>query len=390
VTLPGTRRDIVAPAGLFLGFGVIAASWVSRIPAVQADLALGVTRLGLALLGLPVGAVVASVFVPRLVRGDGRNIVVAAMPAAALSLAVPGLATDLLGLTAALVVFGVATGALDVSLNTYASHLERALGRSIFGRLHGMWSLGALAGAGIGTAAAAGHVSPRTHFVFTGLALAAATAPLLPLLRGAGTTPSAESHHERGWSRDPAVVAFAAVALAGLIVEVAASDWGGVFVRTVVDGGATASAAAFAVFAALHLLVRLLGDRFVNRDSRSGLLVVALAISAAGMLLLATSTTTAVAYVSLAVIGAGVSLVFPVALAGAGQIAGVSSAAGVATAAGTSYVGWAATPPVIGVLAGAVGLRVALLVPAALALAALVVLARGRRDDTSPMHTGSG
>lgn len=388
MTQPGTRRELVAPAGLFVGFGVIAASWVSRIPAVQSDLALDATRLGLALLGLPVGAVVASVLVPRLVRGDGRSVVVAAMPAAALSLAIPGLATGLLSLIGALVVFGVATGALDVSLNTYASHLERAVGRSIFGRLHGMWSLGALLGAGVGTAAAAGHVSPRTHFVGVGIVLAVATAVLLPRLRPAAA--SGESHPHRGWSRDATVVAFATVALAGLVVEVAAADWGGVFVHTVVGGGGTASAAAFAVFAALHLVVRLVGDRFVNRDARTGLLAVALGVSAAGTVLLASSTTTAFAYVSLAVIGAGVSLVFPVALAGAGQIAGVSSAAGVATAAGTSYVGWAATPPLIGLLAGAAGLRVALLLPAVVALVALAVLGRASRRRAGAMHTGCG
>jgi uncharacterized membrane protein YedE/YeeE len=68
--------------------------------------------------------------------------------------------------------------------------------------------------------------------------------------------------------------------------------------------------------------------------------------------------------------------VFPVALAGAGQIAGVSSASGVATAAGSSYIGWAATPPLIGVLAGAVGLRAALLVPAAVAMAGVLALRR--------------
>jgi MFS family permease len=373
-----------------LAFGVLSATWITRIPAMQADLGLGATRLGVALLGLPIGAVVASVLVPRLIQDDGRRTVVAAMPMAGVSLVVPGLADGLPSLAAALVLFGVTTGAVDVSLNTYASHLERRLARSIFGRLHGMWSLGALAGAGIGTAAAAGHVSPRTHFAVAGVVLALVSAPLLLMLRDAGDGTPAAPRRERGWSRDPAVVVFAVVALAGLIVEVAAADWGGVFIRTVIGGGAAASAAAFAVFAALHLLVRLVGDRFVDRHARTGLLVVALATSAGGMVLVALSTTTLLAYAGLAAVGAGVSLVFPVAVAGAGQVEEVSNAAGVATAAGTSYIGWAATPPAIGVIAGLVGLRTALLVPAALAIAALAMLVRRRRPSTDPRHTGSG
>lgn len=385
----GPGRDLLAPSALFLTFGFVAASWVSRIPAVQADLGLSTTRLGVALLGVPVGAVAASVLVPRLARHGARMVVIVASPTAAASLAAPGFAEGLASLTAALVLFGATTGALDVSLNTYASHLEAALGRSIFGRLHGMWSLGALIGAGVGTAAAAGHVSPQTHFAVLAAVLAVATVPLLPMLASWGGG-DVEAAAGRGWSRDPAVVAFAVVALAGLIVEVAASDWGGVFVRTVIGAGPAASAAPFAVFAALHLLVRLVGDRFVDREERSRLLGVALVTSAAGMVLLAVSPTTAIAYLSLAVVGAGVSLVFPVALAGAGQIEGVSRAAGVATAAGTSYIGWAATPPAIGFVAGAVGLRVALLIPAALAIAALGLLVRRDRRIPRPGHTGSG
>ena len=373
MTVAGLRRDTIATAGLFFAFGVLAASWISRIPAIQASLGLSALHLGLALLGLPAGSVAASLLVPRVAPHSSRPVVVGAMPAAAVTLVLPALARNAPALALALVAFGAAHGALDVALNTHASHLERSTARSIFGRLHGMWSLGALVGAGVGTAAAAAGVVPRTQFAVTATVTAVATAPVLPLLaHDAGE--QVDRSARRGWSRHPGVVVFAMVALAGLVVEVAAADWGGVFVRTVVKAGPAASAAPFAVFAGLHLLVRLIGDRFVNRDARETLLTVALATAAVGMTLLAVSTTTPFAYASLALVGAGVSLVFPVALAGAGQIAGVSSASGVATAAGASYVGWAATPPLIGVLAGAVGLRLALLLPAGLALVAVIAV----------------
>lgn len=376
MTDAGLRRDVVAAAGLFFALGVLAASWISRIPAIQDDLGLGSARLGLALLGLPIGAVAASVIAPRLAHDNGRTLVRSSMPMTAVALTLPGLAVGLTSLTLALVAFGAATGALDVSLNTHASHVERMLGRSIFGRLHGMWSVGAFIGAGAGTLAAAGGVTPRTQFLVTAAVVAVGTVPLLvPLTSASAGTPTAEPV-ARGWSRHPGVIALAVVALAGLVVEVAAADWGGVFVRTVVRAGPAASAAPFAVFSGLHLTVRLIGDRFVNRDSRASLLAVALTVSAVGMVLLAVSTTTVFAYISLGLVGAGVSLVFPMALAGAGQVVGVSSARGVATAAGTSYIGWAATPPLIGLMAGAVGLRVALLMPAVLALIAVVVVHR--------------
>jgi hypothetical protein len=250
-----------------------------------------------------------------------------------------------------------------------------------------MWSVGALVGASLGTGAAAVGISPRTQFVVTASVMAAGITPLLGLLSSDAVGDAAASAAP-GWSRHPRVIAFAAVALAGLVIEVAAADWGGVFVRTVTGGGAAASAAPFAVFAGLHLTVRLVGDRFVNRDARAFLLTVALLISAAGMVLLAASRTTLFAYISVGLVGAGVSLVFPVALAGAGQIAGVSSASGVATAAGTSYVGWAATPPLIGFIAGVSSLRLALLVPAVVALLAVITMQRQPTRRRPRCHTG--
>lgn len=385
----GARRDVVAAAGLFFAFGVLSATWISRIPAIAARLDLGPARLGLALLGLPVGSVAASLLVPRLVHGNARGLVMVGMPLTAAGLVLPGFAADLPTLAVALAGFGAASGVLDVSLNTHAAHVERALARSVFGRLHGMWSLGALVGAGGGTAAAAGSVSPRTHFLLTAAVVGVGTVPLLTRLMREPVHGDGGSTAHRGWSRDRAVVVFAVVALAGLVMEVAAGDWSGVFVRTVVGAGPAASAAPFAVFSVLHLTVRLVGDRFVTRGSRESLLTVALGLSAAGMILFVVSTTTVFAFLSIALVGAGVSLVFPMALAGAGQVRGVSSANGVATAAGTSYAGWAAAPPLIGLLAGAVGLRLALLLPVALAIAAAVALHRRPGRPGSPRcHTG--
>ena len=376
VTHAALRHPTVPVAGLFLAFGVLNASWITRIPAVQAELGLGSMQLGLALLGLPLGAVTASLLAPRLLHDNGRSLVLVSMPVSSLALALPGAAGNMVTLTAALAAFGLATGVLDVSLNTHASHVERLLDRSIFGRLHGMWSLGAFVGAGIGTAAAAGGVSPQLQFLLTAAVVAVATVPSLTRLSSATAATQVKEDVAKGWSRHPGVISLAVVALAGLVVEVAAADWGGVFVRTVIGAGATASAAPFAVFTGLHLLVRLVGDRFVDRDARAALLTVALSVSAIGMTLLAVSTTTLFAYVSLGLVGASVSLVFPMALAGAGQIAGVPSASGVATAAGTSYIGYSVTPPLIGLIAAGTSLRVALLLPAVLAAIAAVVVRR--------------
>jgi hypothetical protein len=80
------------------------------------------------------------------------------------------------------------------------------------------------------------------------------------------------------------------------------------------------------------------------------------------------------ALVGLAVAGAGVGLVVPVAFAAAGSVEGVPAGSGVATAAGVSYAGWTTAPPVIGGLAAVAGLRVGLLLPLILAAVAALTL----------------
>jgi MFS family permease len=72
--------------------------------------------------------------------------------------------------------------------------------------------------------------------------------------------------------------------------------------------------------------------------------------------------------------GLGLSIVIPVLFSAAGRIAGVPQAHALAAVSGVTYVGFLAGPPVIGFLAEAIGLGVALLAPAALILLTAVLI----------------
>ncbi|HET7530626.1 MAG TPA: MFS transporter [Mycobacteriales bacterium] len=373
----GRRRGAVVLGALFLALGAVGASWVSRIPSVQDDLGLSPGVLGLTLLGVPVGSVGASLLLPRLLRGDGRAVVAVASPLAALSLIPAGWSAGPATLALSLTAFGAATGALDVALNTYGVALERALGRSVFARLHAMWSLGAFVGAGVGAGFAALGWSPGGHFAVVAGAVLVLSVVLVSRLPHLATAPARDAPRA-GWTVDRGVLVLAAAAVAALVVEVTAADWGGVFVRHELAAGSTTASAAFAVFTLLHFVVRVAGDRVIDRVRRRRLLVAGLAGAAAGMAVVAVSPSVWVAFVGLAAAGASVALVFPVAVAGAGQVAGVLAGAGVATAAGTAYVGWSVTPAAVGGIASVAGLRVALLLPVAASVAAVMLL-RPRR-----------
>ena len=72
-----------------------------------------------------------------------------------LSTVAPGLAWSVPVLCAALLVFGAATGAVNVAANTLGVQVEARLGRPLLSGLHAGFSLGGLAGALLGGAAAA-------------------------------------------------------------------------------------------------------------------------------------------------------------------------------------------------------------------------------------------
>jgi MFS family permease len=381
---------------VFFILGLVGSSWVSRIPALSSALNLSSGSLGLALLGLPLGSIVASLSMPRLVhRFGGWRPALALVPLAGLTLVPPALAGGVPSLFAALIGLGATTGGVDVAMNAHGVLLERLAGRSLFGRLHAMWSLGAFTGAGLGALLAAAGVSPVVHFALVGGAAVVAAAllgraPTMPVhatpgpdvvLQSATAPDSAPSTPagRSGWSRDRRVVALSLIALAGFIVEVVAADWGGVFLRRDLAAGAGVAAGTYAAFALPHFLVRALGDPLVDRLDRRWLLGGGLGVALVGYCLVVASEAVPVALAGLALAGVGVALVVPVAFANAGRIPGVTGGAGIATAAGFGYVGWAAAPPVIGGLATVMGLRAALAAPAVIAAVGIVVVVIGVR-----------
>lgn len=366
-------------AVVYFCLGAANASWLSRIPSMQSTLHLGAGSLGVALLGLPLGSFLSTAVVPRLLaRWGSRRVVAATVPATAAALATIGQAGTLPALALFLVLLGAATGALDVAMNANGVALQSRWGRSVFSRLHAMWSLGAFTGAGIGALVTRRDVSVAVH-----LPAAAAVILAIGLVASYGldeevVVPGAPAG-PTSWTRDPRVLVLAAVSLAGFVVEVGAGDWGGVFLRRTVHASAATAAAAYAAFALPHFIVRALGDPVVDRLGRRRLLAGCLVVAALGYLTIVLSQEPVVALLGLALTGAGVGLVVPVAFAAAGSVEGVSAGSGVATAAGVSYAGWTTAPPIIGGLAAVAGLRVGLLLP--LVLAAVAALALATRRD---------
>ncbi|MEU8663206.1 hypothetical protein AB0C31_41900, partial [Actinoplanes philippinensis] len=131
------RAATTATYVAFIGSGFAFASWASRIPQVRDQLGLDPAALGMVLLAIAAGSLLALPLSGPVVTRIGSSRTVMAM---ALLLGV-GLITAALGSLAGVVpvviglfLLGFANGAWDVGMNVQGTVVERHLGRSIMSR----------------------------------------------------------------------------------------------------------------------------------------------------------------------------------------------------------------------------------------------------------------
>src|SRR5918997_4810844 len=117
-TPPPVRRHRIAATALFTVDGAVFGSWASRIPDVATGVGAGPTALGLALLCVSLGALASMQLTGALCARLGPGLAgVAAAIATCAALALPGLTGSIPELAVALLVFGAATGTLNVAAN---------------------------------------------------------------------------------------------------------------------------------------------------------------------------------------------------------------------------------------------------------------------------------
>jgi MFS family permease len=368
--------------------GTIFATWAVRIPAIKQHLGLTTTALGVALLCLSLGTLLSMIASGNLVvRFGTRVVLLTACALVSAALLLPALAGSVVWLAAVLALFGLFYGALNISLNSAAVEVEAALGRPVMSMLHGLWSVGCLAGSLLG-GLLAGRLGTVAHFGLVAgmsLVLTAVCAPamlrapeqLLSVPLAEGIADQVAEPRYGGRRLGLPVVIFGVVALCVAYGEGAIADWSGLHLR---EGlGAEASLAAYA-FAAYNFAIaggRLIGGWLIGRLGVTGVLAGGGVLAAAGILLTAWTGQISLAFAGLVAVGLGLANIFPVAIARAGALGGPN---GVSLAAGIGHTGMLAGPPLIGFLADHAGLPTALstIAMVSLAVAVLAVLGRAR------------
>jgi MFS family permease len=351
-----------AVLAMFFANGALLANWLSRIPQIQASLAMSEGQLGLALMGLAVGVLTALSLAGGLIARFGSRAVTAA-GGVLLCLLLPFLALmpNAVALGVSLFLFGAAMSMMDVSMNAQGVDVERALGRPVMSSFHAAFSIGGFAGAAIGAVMAYLGIGPALHFVLAGAAfllLILLAAPrLLPI------APEAEPDLSGPVFRLPARALWplGAVAFCSSIGEGAMADWSAVYLKSVVGATDSIAALGFAAFSITMTGGRLLGDNLATRFGGANLVRTGGVTASVGLLLAILLPQVAPVLLGFAAVGAGLSIVVPLTFSAAGNVPNLPAGVGIAGVATIGYAGFLAGPPVIGLVAEASSLRVAML-----------------------------
>ncbi|KQY46713.1 MFS transporter [Cellulomonas sp. Root137] len=388
------RRARAAVSVVFLVNAVLYANLVPRLPEVKDRLDLTNAALGAAIAAMPLGALLAGLLAPLLIQRLGSAAVASfGLVALAGAVAAVPLAGSWVVLAGLFLVAGALDAIIDVAQNAHGFRVQRLYGRSIINAFHGLWSVGAVLGGLLGAAAAGLAVPLPTHIATTSAVFGvAAVAVHRFLLRGpedaertsADPDADADADQPSAGARSLRHVAgrtflmlaaLGVLAACGAFVEDAGSSWGALYLRGEVGVGAAAAGMAFVSLQVAMTVGRLTGDRVVDRFgqrrvARLGGVAIALGL---GLALAVPSLTTTL--VGFALAGLGVATLVPAVMHTADELPGLPAGVGLTVVSWLLRVGFLVSPTLVGVVADASSLRVALL---GVVAAGIVVAVLGR------------
>ena len=362
------RAPRLATRAMFLICGTVTASWAPQVPLAKARLGIDDGVLGLALLGMGAGAMVAMPLAGFLAaRFSSRLITALGGLVICLSLPLIILAPDALMLGLALFLFGAATGSMDVAMNVQAAAVEARGGRPLMSSFHGMFSVGGLIGAGGASLLLGLGLSPLTvALVVSGLMLAllaAQAGSMLPPERGAAQA-GMRFTLPRGLVLVLGLLTFVLFQAEGAVL-----DWSAVFLHEARGQDPAVAGLGYAMFAVAMAVMRLAGDGITSRFGGETVVRLGSALAAAGFLLAILVPWPAAGLIGFALVGVGAANVVPVLFSAAGRVPGMAPGLAISTIATLGYCGILAGPAAIGFIADHLGLPAALGIVAALLVA---------------------
>jgi len=373
----GSPARRIATRAIFFVTGMAMGLWAALVPYAQIRTHAEAGDLGLLLLCLGGGSLVAMLGCGRLIGKVGcRAVIIASVILYCLMLPLLATLTDIRLLAAALLLFGVGIGLADVAVNVQGTLVEQAADKPLMSGFHCLWSVGGIAGAGGGALLLGYGMQPLQVTLCAIVPVALISLGVYPSMLTEGKEEPREEKEQAPARYNFRLIVMAVMAMICFMAEGAILDWGGIFITRERGLSVEHAGWGFATFAIAMSLMRLTGDAVVSALGRKKVLMIGGLLGMAGYLMVVLLPGWQFTLSGFAIVGIGAANVVPVLITLAGQETVMPVNRSVAMVATLGYFGVLGGPALIGGIAHLTSLSVAFGLVAALFLA--VILGAGR------------
>jgi MFS family permease len=368
----------VAVKIIFFLNGFIHANLYSRLPRVQELFSIDNGVLGFVVLASSVGAIGAMPFTGWfIIRYGSRRIALFSVFFYCLLVPFVPWALALPGLILIFFLMGISAGMLDVSMNAQAVMVEQHLGKPIMTSFHALFSIGMMAGAGMGSLFAKLQTDLFTHLgLITLISIVIAIFIRYYLIHDA---PVARQEGPAFRIPNAAMISIGVIAFCSMLGEGAMADWSTNYLENIAHADEALAPLGLAAFAFAMTIGRLVGDRARIRYGDQKLIIICGLIASAGLTLAILITDPINVIGGFFLVGIGLSVVVPIAYSIAGNAPELPPGVGLAMVTTVGYSGFLFGPPIIGFLADWQNLRFAFSLVLALFLVMILLSARYKK-----------
>ena len=353
--VPGRLEQVSTRIAFFIaGFGL--AAWAPLVPYAKARAGLDEATLGLLLLCLGAGSILAMPIAGLLATRFGcRKVTIGGTLLICLALPLLATASSIPLLIATLFIFGAGLGVVDSTVNLQAVIVERASGRNMMSGFHGLFSVGGIVGAAGVSGLLAVGLTPFWAMAVVIVLILAALFKAAPHLLPYGSESSGPA-----FAIPHGVVLFIGLlCFTVFLAEGAMLDWSAVFLTSEKHINEVYAGLGYAAFALTMTAGRLLGDTIVSRLGARRVIVLGGLFAAAGLALATVAPDWEVSLLGYALVGAGCSNIVPVLYTAVGKQTVMPESIAVPAITTLGYAGILVGPAAIGFIAHASSLNIA-------------------------------
>lgn len=358
-------------ASFFL-FAVTTGALMARLPDIQTHFGISEGQLGLTMIGMAIGSLISLTFGPPVVEklGFRKTALFTVLGPALLFATIPWLPVAP-AMFAVLFLAGLLAGALEINLNVEIDRLEVQTGQRFMNRAHGFWSVGFFVTALLGAMIRQSGLSAGLHLGIVAVIVVVVAGYLLFSATEAPKPAKVEGQSHGFAFPNLGLLPLCLIGFAAFLVEGAGIDWSAIYMRNVFAVEPFIGGMGLTLFAFFMAAMRLSADPIVARFGPRNVAMVMLTAASFGALLVGTAPTAALALVGFALMGAGCSAVYPLAVSAAAQRTDRPAAVNVAAIGQVSFVVFFLAPPLLGFVAEFLGIRWSYLICLPLLLAGL-------------------